>query len=192
MLLVTLSNNKHKKMEGNNKGHHFVLVHGICHGAWCWYKLIPILRFHGHRVSAVDLAASGVHPKQLEEIRTATDYVQPLIDFLGRVPADEKVVLVGHSYGGLAIALAMQSFPNKVLVSVFVSAYMPNSNTPPATLIQEYFRRLAHKSLMDCQVTFDGGLENPPTSITLGPNFMEAVVYTHCKLEEVELGKMLT
>ncbi|CAH9124598.1 unnamed protein product, partial [Cuscuta epithymum] len=168
MLLVTLSNNKHKKMEGNNKGHHFVLVHGICHGAWCWYKLIPILRFHGHRVSAVDLAASGVHPKQLEEIRTATDYVQPLIDFLGRVPADEKVVLVGHSYGGLAIALAMQSFPNK------------------------YFRRLAHKSLMDCQVTFDGGLENPPTSITLGPNFMEAVVYTHCKLEEVELGKMLT
>ncbi|KAL7240066.1 hypothetical protein ACSBR2_005848 [Camellia fascicularis] len=31
---------------------HFVLVHGACHGAWCWYKLKPLLESHGHKVTA--------------------------------------------------------------------------------------------------------------------------------------------
>ncbi|RAL46733.1 hypothetical protein DM860_005012 [Cuscuta australis] len=179
-------------MEGSKKPHHFVLVHGICHGAWCWYKVIPLLRSGGHRVTALDLGACGIHPKKLDEIATASEYVQPLTDFLGRLPNDEKVVLVGHSYGGLAISMAMESFSNKVLVSVFLSAYMPNSNHAPATLIQEYFGRLKPEFLMDCQVTFDQGLENPPTSVTLGSSFLEAVIYTHCKPEDVELGKLLT
>lgn len=39
------------------------------------------------------------------------------------------------------------------------------------------------ESLMDCQLTFDKGLENPPTSVTFGSSFMEAIVYTHCKPE---------
>ncbi|KAG5614738.1 hypothetical protein H5410_014562 [Solanum commersonii] len=30
-------------MEKGNKNH-FVLVHGACHGAWCWYKVVTILR----------------------------------------------------------------------------------------------------------------------------------------------------
>lgn len=47
--------------EGSSRGggKHFVLVHGLCHGAWCWYKLAPLLEAAGHRVTAVDLAASG-------------------------------------------------------------------------------------------------------------------------------------
>lgn len=126
-------------MEGDNKKH-FVLVHGICHGAWCWYKVVTLLRFSGHRVTALDLGACGVHPKQLKDIATAADYMRPLMEFLGRIPNDEKVVLVGHSYGGLPISLAMESFPDKILVAVFLAAYMPNHYIPPATLIQEVIR----------------------------------------------------
>ncbi|XP_019185377.1 PREDICTED: methylesterase 10 [Ipomoea nil] len=181
---------QNKIMEGNNKKH-IVLVHGICHGAWCWYKVVTLLRLSGHRVTALDLGACGVHPRQLKEIATAADYVQPLMELLGNLPRDEKVVLVGHSYGGLPISLAMQSFPNKILVAVFLAAYMPNHYTPPATLIQEYFRRTRMETLMDCQLTFDKGLQNPPTSVIFGSNFMEAMVYTHCKPEDLELGRML-
>ncbi|MDB5970608.1 MAG: esterase [Hydrocarboniphaga sp.] len=32
----------------------FVLVHGGCHGAWCWEKLIPELRKRGHEAVAID------------------------------------------------------------------------------------------------------------------------------------------
>ncbi|KAJ0732270.1 putative alpha/beta hydrolase-1 [Helianthus annuus] len=111
---------------------HLVLVHGLCHGAWCWYKVMTHLRSAGHRVSAVDLGGSGVHPSRLDEIATFSDYIQPLVRFLESLSADEKVVLVGHSYGGLAISLAMERFHHIVSVAVFIAAYMPNYKDPPA------------------------------------------------------------
>ncbi|KAG8384443.1 hypothetical protein BUALT_Bualt04G0118400 [Buddleja alternifolia] len=127
-------------MEMNKKGEnnkHFVLVHGFCLGAWCWYKLVSMLKLSGHRVSALDLGGCGVHPKQLHQISSISDYLQPLMDFMADLPDDQRVVLVGHSIGGIPIALAMERFPEKISVAVFVTAYMPSWTDPPATLIQE-------------------------------------------------------
>jgi pimeloyl-ACP methyl ester carboxylesterase len=118
----------------------FVLVHGICHGAWCWYKLATLLKSAGHRVTALDLGASGVNPKRLEEIYSISDSLQPLTDFLASLPHDERVILVGHSYGGMGISLAMESFPDKISVAVYVTAFMPNIIFPPATLLQEVIK----------------------------------------------------
>jgi pimeloyl-ACP methyl ester carboxylesterase len=120
---------------GNSK--HFVLVHGICHGAWCWYKLATLLKSAGHRVTALDLGSSGVDPRRLDEVYSISDSLQPLMDSIASLPHDERVILVGHSYGGMGISLAMESFPDKILVAVFVTAFMPNIIFPPATLLQE-------------------------------------------------------
>lgn len=57
---------------------HYVLVHGGCHGAWCWYKVKPVLEASGHRVTVVDLTASGVNMSKVEEIQTLEDYAKPL------------------------------------------------------------------------------------------------------------------
>ncbi|XP_022752107.1 methylesterase 10-like [Durio zibethinus] len=170
---------------------HFVLIHGICHGAWCWYKLVSLLKTAGHQVTALDLGASGVDPKRLEEIISFSDYLQPLMDFLAPLPDDHKVILVGHSYGGLCISIAMERFPKKISVAVFISACMPHHSSSPGTLIQQYFKRTPVESLMDCQFTFDKGPEKPPTSALFGPKFMAAKAYRHCQLEDVELAKML-
>lgn len=116
---------------------HFVLVHGASHGAWCWYKLVTQLKQVGHRATALDLGACGVNPKQLIEVISIWDYVQPLMDFMASLPQGETVILVGHSYAGLCISLAMETFPEKISVAVFLTAYMPNFESPPGTLIQE-------------------------------------------------------
>lgn len=116
---------------------HFVLVHGACHGAWCWYKLVALLRHAGHHVTALDLGGSGIHSDQIHEVTSIWDYVQPLMEFLGSIPEDEKVILVGHSYGGLPISLAMEMFPQKISVAAFVTAYLPHYTFPPGVLIQE-------------------------------------------------------
>ena len=116
---------------------HFVLVHGVCHGSWCWYRLVTLLKQAGHRVTALNLGACGINPKQLNEIISIWDYVQPLMDFIASLPQGETVILVGHSYAGLCISLAMESFPQKISLAVFVTAYMPNFKSPPGTLIQE-------------------------------------------------------
>ncbi|XVF59500.1 hypothetical protein PTKIN_Ptkin07bG0280700 [Pterospermum kingtungense] len=175
---------------GNLKKH-FVLVHGICFGAWCWYKVMTLLKSAGHRVTALDLGASGVNPKKLNEISSISDYGQPLMDFMASLPEEEKVVLVGHSYGGMGISLAMEKFPNKISVAVFVTAYMPNHVSPLATLVDQYFKITPKESLLDFQFSFDDGLQNPPTSAIFGPNFLAARLFQCSPKEDLELAKTL-
>ncbi|GMI76930.1 ARABIDOPSIS THALIANA METHYL ESTERASE 10, methyl esterase 10 [Hibiscus trionum] len=172
---------------------HFVLIHGSCHGAWCWYKVVSLLKTAGHQVTALDLGASGVDPKRLEEITSFSDYLQPLMDFFASLPhePDHKVILVGHSYAGLCISQAMERFPTKISVAVFIAAYMPHHSSPSGTLIQQYLKRTTVESLMDCQFKFDNGLDKPPTSALFGSKFMKAIAYRHCQLEDLELGKLL-
>uniref|UniRef100_A0A453GGX1 AB hydrolase-1 domain-containing protein n=1 Tax=Aegilops tauschii subsp. strangulata TaxID=200361 RepID=A0A453GGX1_AEGTS len=110
---------------GGGGGDHFILVHGLGHGAWCWYKLVPMLRAAGHRVTALDMAASGAHPARMDEVPSFEEYSRPLLDAVAAAPVGERLVLVGHSLGGLNIALAMERLPRKVAAAVFLDACMP-------------------------------------------------------------------
>ncbi|KAM0826752.1 hypothetical protein ACQ4PT_068669 [Festuca glaucescens] len=118
---------------------HIVLVHGACQGGWSWYKVATRLRSAGHRVSTPDLAASGVDPRPLHEVPTFRDYTKPLLDLLESLPAGEKVVLVGHSLGGVNIALASELFPEKVAAAVFVTAFMPDHSSPPSYVLEKVY-----------------------------------------------------
>ncbi|CAO1940850.1 unnamed protein product [Urochloa humidicola] len=89
--------------------HHFVLVHGVCHGAWSWYKVASLLSSAGHRVTALDMAACGARPERAEEVPSFEEYSRPLLDAVAALPPGEKAVLVGHSFGGQSLALAMES-----------------------------------------------------------------------------------
>lgn len=125
-------------MAASREQTHFVLVHGACHGAWCWHKLKPRLEAAGHRVTALDLAASGINMKALiQDVHTFHDYTQPLLDLLASLPPNEKVVLVGHSLGGLNLALAMDEYPEKVAVGVFLTAFMPDTTHKPSYVLDQ-------------------------------------------------------
>ncbi|XP_052114717.1 putative inactive methylesterase 20 [Arachis duranensis] len=116
---------------------HFILVHGACHGAWCWYKIKPLLEASGHKVTVVDLAASGTNLKKIEDVETFSQYSEPLLEVMESLPPKEKVVLVGHSLGGLNIALAMEKFPTKVQVGVFLTAFVPDTQHKPSYVIEK-------------------------------------------------------
>ncbi|KAM6591476.1 hypothetical protein CsatA_014081 [Cannabis sativa] len=176
------------------RGNHFVLVHGACHGAWCWYKLMNQLKVDAEienrsvHVTALDLGASGIDPKVLEEVPNVDDYVEPLMKFMASLPEDQTVILVGHSYAGLCISLAMQKFPHKISLAVFLTAYMPNFNSSPALLIQEYFKRTPMESILDSQIKFK---EDRPMSVIFGPQYMRTKMYPHSEPQATELAKML-
>lgn len=124
---------KKGKTEREMQSKHFVLVHGMCHGAWCWYKLKPLLESAGHRVTALDMGGSGIDTKTLEELRSFKDYNEPLLSFMSASLSDEeKVVLVGHSLGGFNLAFAMEEFPHKIEAAVFVSAFVPDTVNKPS------------------------------------------------------------
>lgn len=111
-------------MESRRK-QHIVLVHSACQGAWCWYKLKPLLEAASHRVTALDMAASSTNLRNLHELQSLADYAQPLLDLMASIPA-------GHSFGGFTISLAMDMYPHKISVAVFLAAFMPDCINPPS------------------------------------------------------------
>lgn len=80
-----------KGMEEVTEGHHFVLVHGAGHGAWCWFKLRCLLEASGHRVSCPDLASAGIHPADPNSILSIDEYDAPLFSIMSALPEHEKV-----------------------------------------------------------------------------------------------------
>lgn len=93
----------------------FVLVHGICHGAWCWERTVDDLTELGHSVIAVDL--------ELETLDRDAEIVENMLDAI-----DEPVVLVGHSYGGAVISKAATG-RSDVAHLVYVAAIMLDGST---------------------------------------------------------------
>ncbi|CAL5412151.1 unnamed protein product [Camellia sinensis] len=162
---------------------HFILVHGGCHGAWCWYKLKPLLESHGHKVTVLDLAASGINTKKIEEVTTLYDYTVPLMKLMESLPLGEKVILVGHSFGGMSLALAMDKFSEKISVAVFLTAFMPDTVHKPSFVIDQYFKETTPESWLDTKFESCGTPEVPLTSVCFGPKYMASKLYQLCPIQ---------
>ena len=100
----------------------FVLVHGACHGGWCWERVAPLLEAKGHRVLAPDLPGMGEDRTPLESI-TAESWTQFLVDLIQAQA--EPVALVGHSRGGMQITAAAEAAPERVRRLVYLAAFAP-------------------------------------------------------------------
>ncbi|KAG5624136.1 hypothetical protein H5410_009354 [Solanum commersonii] len=119
--------NQEVKVDDLETNHLDPLVHGGGFGAWCWYKTIALLEEAGFKVTAVDLTGSGIHSFDTNSIASLSQYVQPLTDFLEKLADGEKVILVGHDFGGACISFAMELHSLKVSKAVFVAAAMLTS-----------------------------------------------------------------
>ncbi|KAJ4827325.1 hypothetical protein Tsubulata_003276 [Turnera subulata] len=134
-----------------------------CHGAWCWYKVAALLKSAGHKVTALDLGASGLNPKQVQDLHSISDYFEPLTEFMMSLgPADQRVILVGHSMGGIGLSFAMERFPERVAAA--------------------YARRV---DFMDTKYIHQNGADNPPTALLFGPNIMATKLYQLCSAEAI-------
>lgn len=92
----------------------FALVHGAFCSGGTWDEVTTRLRSRGHRVVAPDLPCDD---KSAGPIR----YAQVVTAALG--DADERVVVVGHSLGGLTIPLVAAA--RTVQRMVFLAAFIP-------------------------------------------------------------------
>ena len=102
--------------------HHFVLVHGACHGAWCWEKVAPLLQAGGHAVYTPDLPGLGEDLTAIAEI-SLDSYVEKVSELIGGI--GHPVVLVGHSMGGIVITQTAEMIPEKIAALIYVTAFAP-------------------------------------------------------------------
>ena len=97
----------------------FLLIHGSCHGAWCWDDLIPHLTAMGHTARAIDLPSHGQDMTPAGEVTLAL-YARAIVAAI-----ETPVILVGHSMAGYPITAAAGLAPEKISALVYVCAYVP-------------------------------------------------------------------
>lgn len=102
----------------------FVLVHGAFAGAYAWDKVKPLLEAAGNRVVAFDLPAHG-DDEAAPKDATFESYVERVRNFINA--ESEKVILVGHSMGGVVVSQAAENLPDKIEKLVYLSAYLPKN-----------------------------------------------------------------
>ncbi|XP_073103991.1 polyneuridine-aldehyde esterase isoform X3 [Elaeis guineensis] len=173
--------------EGGRRQKHIILVHGACHGAWSWYKVATLLRCAGHQVTVPDLAASGIDERRLHEVSTFADYSQPLLDILAALPPGERVILVGHSLGGMSVSLAMERFPERIAAAVFLTAFMPAPASRPSHVLDKLFQEAPMSFWMDTQFSSSRDQEKSPVSMLFGPLFISLNLYQLCSVEDLAI-----
>lgn len=99
----------------------FLLVHGSCHGAWCWRDVIPALAALGHTARAIDLPGNGDDPTPIAEV--TLDGCRDAI----LAASDPGTIIVGHSWGGYPISAAAEAEPGAMRGLVYLCAYVPVS-----------------------------------------------------------------
>lgn len=138
-----------------------VLVHGSWHGAWCWRRVLPLLRQAGVETHAITLTGVGERAHLLSPEVGIGTHVQ---DVVGLIEAEElqRVVLVGHSYAGNLITCVadrlQQAHPGLLRHLVYLDAGIPNPGDSWST---PHTPETVAKRVAEAQAT-SGGLTFPP------------------------------
>lgn len=96
----------------------------LIHGAWIWYKLIPLLEEAGHQVFAPDLPGAGLDRTPHGEVTFASSVKR----VLGLVAcAKDPVILVGHGFGGVIISQVAEERPENIRHLAYLTALVPRN-----------------------------------------------------------------
>lgn len=148
----------------------FLLIHGSCHGAWCWRDVLPLLRAGGHDAHAIDLPSHGEDSTPIHEI-TLDHYANAICDAL-----EEPTILVGHSMAGYPITAAAERAPQKIAKLVYLAAYVAK----PGKSLVDMRKAASTQPLMDTIITAPDRL-----SFTIDPAKARDKFYHDCSDEAV-------
>jgi pimeloyl-ACP methyl ester carboxylesterase len=173
ILLVSLgivafnkSNNKNSK-----KMKTYVLVHGAWAGKFAWNEVKPLLEKEGNKVVTLDLPAHGDDKTPIGSV-TLQSYVDAVVQLIDK--QEGKVILVGHSMGGMVISQVAENRPSKIEKLVYLSAYLPSNG----------------QDLQSLSATDAGSLIGPNlvflpdySGATIKPEFVEKVFAADCSAD---------
>ncbi|CAN6911249.1 unnamed protein product [Brassica oleracea] len=168
---------------------HFILIHGGGFGAWCWYKTIALLEEDGFKVTAIDLAGCGINSFNINGISSLSQYVKPLTDILEKLPIGEKVILVGHDFGGACMSYVMELFPSKISKAVFLAAAMLTNGQ--STLDMFSLQAGQNDLMRKAQIfIYTNGNEHPPTAIDLDKSLIRDLLFNQSPSKDIALASV--
>ena len=102
----------------------YVLVHGAFAGKYAWDEVKLILEKNGNKVVTLDLPGHGDDNTAPLDV-TFESYMNAVVTVINNEPG--KVILVGHSMGGVVVSAVAEKIPMKIEKLVYLSAYIPMS-----------------------------------------------------------------
>lgn len=115
----------------------FVLIPGGWQGGWVYQKVADLLAAGGHRALPITLSGLGDEPAPMANLDT---HINELADVV-KAQRDE-VILVGQSYGGMAVSGAADAVPSQIRALVYVDAYVPDDGDSVWSLTTPRFREV--------------------------------------------------
>lgn len=159
----------------------YVLVHGAWHGGWCWSRVAERLRAAGHRVYTPTLTGLGERSHLLSPAIGLGTFVQDVCNVLTWEDLRD-VVLLGHSFGGLAVSGAADRMPDRIRRLVYLDPFLlPTGlsafDTFPAELVAK----------MEQGAAQTGGIR-PPRPTSLGLEAPEDIAFVQDRLTPHPIG----
>ncbi len=151
------------------EGVRYILVHGSCHGAWCWRDVLPLLE----NAVAIDLPSHGEDITPISDV-TLDLYADAVIAEIKKNP--EPVVLVGHSAAGMTIASVAERIPDRISRLIYLCAYAPKDGDALHIMRKRAKRQL----VLPAVVRSDDGL-----SYTVDPVKVPGIFYHDCSAKNI-------
>ena len=102
-----------------------VMVHGSWHWGGCFQKVADVLALAGYPVATPDLTSHGYDATAWDGFASIEAYARPVEAILGHAP--DKVVLVGHSMGGVPLTYLAEKYPDKIAKLIYLTGFLvPN------------------------------------------------------------------
>jgi pimeloyl-ACP methyl ester carboxylesterase len=114
----------HARAAGKSKPK-IIMVHGSWHWGGCFQQVADRLAVAGYPVATPDLTSHGYSSASYDSFKSIEEYAQPVEEILKS--SSEKVVLVGHSMGGVTLTYLAEKYPEKISKLIYLTAFMvPN------------------------------------------------------------------
>lgn len=107
-----------------SKSSTYVLVHGAWQAPYVWDVVRADLEKKGNNVIVVELPGHGKDQTPTHMLSLDV-YRDKVIEAMSKV--DGKVILVGHSMGGMVITDVAEKAPSKISKLVYIGAFLPAS-----------------------------------------------------------------
>ena len=121
---VTFSSCSKDSDEIKSPAKNYILVHGAWEAAYVWDSVKASLIKGGNNVTVIELPGHGSDQTAPSTI-TLNLYRDKVIEAMAKI--NGKVILVGHSLGGMIISSVAEQVPTKVQKLVYLAAYLPTS-----------------------------------------------------------------
>ena len=102
----------------------YVLVHGAWQAPYVWDAVKALLTSKGNKVIVVELPAHGSDTTATYTV-SIDAYRDKVIEAISAV--NEKVILVGHSMGGMVVTAVAEKIPSRISKLVYIGAFLPAS-----------------------------------------------------------------